>query len=76
MMTSQIEKEREVTIMTIKIEKLPSGFYCVRVNGVWVDAASGSLEMAKAKANEIIQRENNRQNARNVFTNINLVLPV
>lgn len=58
--------------MKIKIEKLKSGFYCVRVNGEWVDAACGSLEMTKAKANEIVQAANERQNKRNLFTNISI----
>lgn len=68
----KFEKEKEVKTMKIKIERLPSGFYCVRVNGQWVDAASANMEQAKAKANEVIQRENDRQNKRNLFTNISI----
>ena len=68
----KFEKEKEVKTMKIKIERLPSGFYCVRVNGQWIDAASANLEQAKAKANEVIQRENERQNKRNLFTNISI----
>ena len=66
------EKEKEVKTMKIKIERLPSGFYCVRVNGQWIDAASANLEQAKAKANEIVQAANERQNKRNLFTNISI----
>lgn len=58
--------------MKIEIKRLPSGFYCVRVDGQWIDAASANLEQAKAKANEVIQRENDRQNKRNLFTNISI----
>ena len=68
----KFEKEKEVKTMKIKIERLPSGFYCVRVNGQWIDAASANLEQAKAKANEVIQAVNKRQNKRNLFTNISL----
>ena len=46
--------------MNITIEKLPSGFYCVWVNGKWVNAACSSLTMAKAIANDIINSENER----------------
>lgn len=58
--------------MSITIEKLPSGFYCVWVNGKWVNAACSSLTMAKAIANDIINSENERQNKQNLFTNISL----
>lgn len=58
--------------MKIKIEKLPSGFYVVRVNGIWIDASLATLETAKEKANAFIAAENKRQNARNSFSNITL----
>ena len=67
----KFEKEGENN-MKIKIEKLPSGFYVVRVNDVWIDASSATLETAKEKANTFIAAENKRQNARNSFSNITL----
>lgn len=58
--------------MKIKIEKLPSGFYCVRVNSRWIDASSATLEQAEEKARKIIESENRKQNKRKCFTNIEL----
>lgn len=58
--------------MKITVEKLPSNFYCVRVNGEWIDAASATKERAQKIINEIVQRENKRQNKHNVFTNISV----
>ena len=58
--------------MKITVNKLPSGFYCVCVNGKWIDAASATKERAQKIVNEIVQRENKRQNKHNVFTNISV----
>lgn len=62
--------------MTIEIKKLPSGFYSVWVNGEWVNAACGSIEMAKTEVYKIVKSENKRQNKKNAFTNIEIKMPV
>lgn len=58
--------------MKITVDRLPSGFYCVRVNGQWIDAASGTRERAKKIVYDIVRKENTRQCKRNVFTNISV----
>lgn len=58
--------------MKITIDQLPSGFYCVRVNGKWIDAASATKERAKKIVDDIVRKENARQNNRNLFTNISV----
>lgn len=58
--------------MKITVDKLPSNFYCIRVNGEWIDAASATKERAQKIINDIIRRENKRQNKHNVFTNISV----
>lgn len=58
--------------MIITVNKLPSGFYCVRVNGEWIDAASATKERAKKIVDDIVCKENARQNNRNLFTNISV----
>ena len=58
--------------MKIKIERLKSGFYCVFVNGSWVNASLESLEAAKKYASYIMEAENKYQNSVNRFSNISL----
>ena len=58
--------------MKITVDKLPSGCYCVRVNGTWIDAASGTRERAQKIVDSIVRKENIRQNKKNLFTNISV----
>lgn len=60
--------------MTITIKRLPSGFYSVWADVTWIDAACSTLSMAKEKASAIVQAENKRQNKKNVFENISVVV--
>ncbi len=38
------------------VKQLPSGFWAVFVNGVWVDAACASKEAAEAMLKEFLQK--------------------
>ena len=58
--------------MKIKITKLPSGFYCVWVDGNWINASYRSLDDAKRFVDHIVQTENKKQNAVNRFVNIGI----
>ena len=56
--------------MRIEIERFPSGFYGVRVNGKIFNAALGSHDQAKEFVKQVIAAENKKQNNNNEFINI------
>ena len=56
--------------MNITVSQLKSGFYCVWINGCWINASLASLEEAKRYVNAIVEAENRNQNAANRFSNI------
>ncbi len=46
-----MEKEKK----EFKAERLPSGFYAIFADGIWIDAACGTIEQAEEKIREYLK---------------------
>ena len=58
----QKKKERETMTESIRIEKLKSGFYCVWIDGEWVNAALASEPAAKEFAKTWTKSHKQKEN--------------